>query len=337
MSSDKKKMIYDCSQFETTIDKRQEILKLMAENGFVIIKDILTNDECEEMIDGIWNSFGEITKDLDDPIDRNKPETWRNFLEMEPFHHIYNKYGIVHADFLWKIRQNHNILDLFSLLYDCYPDDLLVSFDGVSVQTPPELFFNNDVMNQKRKKSWYHVDSSFLNKNVECYQSWVTGMDVEEGDFTTAFFIGSHKSFAEFGDRFGIIDKKNFYKLKMPEEREFFEKRHDQVKITCKRGSLIVWDSRLVHTGVEPLPNRPNQNTRMICFLSYGPRTTASSNTLKRRIDIYKKRRATTHWSHMHLQMSPEGKSKKMKTLDTRPIETNLLGWLVGYNQDCVW
>ena len=322
------KIIYDCSKFETTIEKKEEIVSLMAENGFIIIKNILTNDECEEMIDGIWNSFGQITKHLDYPIDRNKQDTWRSFLEMKPIHHIYTQYGIAHADFLWNIRQKQKILNLFSILYDCNPHDLLVSFDGVSVQTPPE-YSNEDV---NRTKCWYHVDSSFSNRNIKCYQSWVTGMDVEVGDFTTAFFIGSHKSFTDFGDRFHIKNPKNFYKLKTKDELKYFEMKHDQVKITCTRGSLVVWDSRLVHAGIGPLPGRANHNTRMICFLSYGPRTTASLKTLKRRIDIYKKRRATTHWSHMHLRMTPEGKSKKLKKLDTRPIETKLLNLLVGYH-----
>ena len=326
----------DCSSYETNIQKPEEIKRLIAENGFVIVKDVLTQEECKMMIDGMWSSFEQITADMEIPINRNREETWKSFKELEATRHIYNQYGISHAEFLWQIRQNENILAIFSLLYHCKPTDLLVSFDGISIQTPPE---------QSRsgwfRKVWYHVDSSFnqKNKDIQSYQSWVTGLDVLPGDFTTGFFVGSHKSFEEFGKRFTIEKKENFYKLQTQEELDFYESKFEPLRISCKRGSLVVWDSRLLHTGMEPMKGRNYENSRMICFLSYSPLSECPMSELKKkqilrkRVKLYKERRATTHWTHACLKTVGEGKTKKgLKKLETRPNETDSLKRLVGFS-----
>ena len=74
--------------------------------------------------------------------------------------------------------------------------DLLVSFDAFSFQMPPEITKRG--WNQNH--TWYHTDQSYTRNNLESIQSWITGLDVEEGDATLAFLEGSnrfHKSFAD--------------------------------------------------------------------------------------------------------------------------------------------
>ena len=322
----------DCSEYETTIDEPDEILRLMTENGFVIVKDVLSPEECDEVIGGVWSSFEKITADLQVPIDRNNSETWKSFEELDAMRYMYNQYGIAHANFLWSVRLNPNILKVFSLLNES--SDLLASFDGISNQVPPEY--------SKRgwhRDCWYHVDASFLKKeDGQChqsYQSWVTARDVLPGDFTTGFFVGSHKSFEDFGKKFNVVRKENFYKLSNKDELRFYEDMYKQIRISCKRGSLVVWDNRLVHTGIQPLKKRKEPNFRTICYLSYGPRSGASKKVLKKRVRLYRNRRATTHWSHVDLRTVPEGKSKLLRKIEEKPNLNNkqeeMLKGLVGF------
>ena len=321
----------DCArEFTTTMENVEEIKRLLDVNGFAIIKDVLNSDECGEIIDGVWDSMEKITADVDVPLNRRDPRTWATIKTQENLRNIYKFHGIVHADFFWKLRQHPKVLRIFSHLYGCRPEELLVSFDGLSMQTPPE-YSNRGWF----RSCWYHVDQSYTRPKRECFQGWITARDVYPGDFTTGFFVGSHKSFGEFGERFGKTNKTDFNKIVTNEEMKFYESRHDQVLITCPAGSLVVWDSRLVHSGFEPRKERQNPSFRTVCFLSYGPRINVSNKYLQKRVKLYENRRATSHWTHKHLKTIPERKSPlepKIKKLESKPNQTKMLKFLVGYN-----
>ena len=319
----------DCAkEFTAELWDYTKIDRLLTENGFVIVKDVLNAEECREIIDGVWDSMEEITSNLEIPLDRNDPKTWKSMKKQANIRNMYKYHGIVHAEFMWKLRQHPNVLNIFSKIYKCQPQNLLASYDGLSMQTPPEYSKTGWF-----RSCWYHVDQSYARPQRECFQGWVTARDIDPGDYTTGFFVGSHKSFKEFGERFGVTNKEDFNKLKTKEQMEFYESRHDQIRVTCPAGSLVVWDSRLLHSGLEPLKGRKNPHYRTICFLSYGPRFNVSNHILKKRQNLYKNRRATSHWSHMNLRTIPEKTppDPRIKKLESKPLETATLRKLVGY------
>ena len=53
------------------------------------------------------------------------------------------------------------------------------------------------------------------------------------------------------------------------DEINFISDRCDMRAIKCPKGSLVVWDSRLVHCGMGVLRDRKNPNFRCINYLSY--------------------------------------------------------------------
>ena len=321
----------DCAEeFTTTLQNTKKIEQLLADNGFVIIRNVLNAAECQEIIDGVWDSMEKITADLEIPLDRNNRQTWASMKKQENIRNMYSQHGIVHAEFFWKLRQHPNILAVFSLLYNCQPKDLLASFDGLCMQTPPEYSTRGRGWYHS---SWYHVDQSYTRPKKECFQSWVTARDVRPNDYTIGFFKGSHKSFREFGEKFGIKKRGDLNKLETPEQMEFYESRHQQIRITCPAGSLVVWDSRLLHSGLEPLRGREKPNFRTVCYLSYGPRHDVRPHILQKRIDLFRKRRATSHWTHVHMRTIPDKPPTESRIwqLQTEPLQTDLLKWLVGF------
>ena len=44
-----------------------------------------------------------------------------------------------HSQFAWDIRQNPNVVSAFAHLWDSKPEDMLSSYDGMSIHLPPEL------------------------------------------------------------------------------------------------------------------------------------------------------------------------------------------------------
>ena len=318
----------DCSEFSINMNNGlDEIKTLMKENGFVIVQNVLSDNECREMIEGMWSSLSKITNYR---FSIEKPNTWNYLKELKPFRNIYVTNGIVHANFIWNLRQNTNVLKIFSTIYDCKIEDLLVSFDGASVHMP-----SGKGNNGNSSRSWYHVDKSFEKKKqkIQCYQSWITGLDVNDEDYTIGFFRGSHHSFDEFGTKFGINNQNNFYKLKTKEEMKFYEDKHDQIRIKCPAGSLVLWDSRVLHSGLVPMKDRKVPNFRAITFLSYGRRCDTNKRTLNRRREIFEKRRATTHWASVDVKMVPEDKNIDVliSKLNDNVNETRLMRSLIGY------
>ena len=55
---------------------------------------------------------------------------------------------------MWDVRQNEKIAEAFSKLYGSKTEDMLTSYDGVSIHLPPEQtgkgFFRNSI--------WFHTD-----------------------------------------------------------------------------------------------------------------------------------------------------------------------------------
>ena len=68
-------------------------------------------------------------------------------------------------------------------------------------------------------------------------------------------------------------------------------------RVTCPKGSLVLWDSRIIHCGVESVRGREKQNFRAVCYVSYGPRAHASAKDLVKKRKAFEDLRMTTHWA----------------------------------------
>ena len=206
---------------------------------------------------------------------------------------LVQQWGVGHAQVSWDLRQKEKIVDIFAHFWECNKEDLLCSFDGLSFNFPPEdtkrgWFKNN---------TWYHADQSFSRQEFECVQSWVTGLDVEDGDATLTVYEGSHKFQKEFTEKFENAKKKHdWYKLNDFEELFYIQKGCRRVNIMCPKGSLVFWDSRTIHCGTEARKNRNNPKFRSVIYLCYQPREKASAAILRKRIKAFKELRTTNHW-----------------------------------------
>ena len=59
---------------------------------------------------------------------------------------------------------------------------------------------------------------------------------------------------------------------------------------------MVLWDSRTIHCGSEPIKGRKKMNMRNIVYICMQPRCLAKPNTLKRRIKAFEENRMSTHW-----------------------------------------
>ena len=266
----------------------KETLKATLEKyGVAIIPSVLDQDECSHLERGVWDYYEHVT---DHKMDRTRPDTWREFYNLLPHHSMLNQHwGVGHAQFAWDARQNAKLVQPFAALWET--DDLIVSFDGSSFHLPPETTNKGWFRN-----SWLHTDQRLCDSSFQCIQSWVTPLEVRTGDATLTCLVGSHKLHGDFAKRFELTElKSDWYKLDGPEEHTFFSE-CEQVCITCPAGSMVFWDSRTIHAGMEALVGRPQPNIRMAIYLCYVPRTRATPKQIEKKRQALKNLRTTSHW-----------------------------------------
>lgn len=284
------KTTYECDKYLCTKETLRETLD---KYGVAIIPNILNDEETEKMVSGIWDFFEHITQEWKKPINRNDKSSWKGIHNLYPMHSMLIQYfSVGQAQVSWDLRQNPKIVDIFAHFWKSKPEDLLVSFDGLSFNMPPEE--TNRGWN--RNNTWYHTDQSFLRPEFECMQTWVTGLDVEDGDATLAFYEGSNKFHQEFAEEFSVTNKQDWYKLNKDEERFYMNRGCEKKKIMCPKGSLVCWDSRTIHCGTEANRGRQNPKHRAVIYLCYQPRINTTQAQLKKKRKAVEEMRSTSHW-----------------------------------------
>ena len=136
------------------------------EYGVAIIPSILVQEEIAAMQIGMFDYLEHITADFETPIDRNKPETFVEFYKLFPNHSmLIQHWQVGHAQFIWNLRQNPKIAEVFASIWKCDKEDLLTSFDGASFHLSAEITKRGAFT-----KKWYHVDQSYTRSGFEAVQ-----------------------------------------------------------------------------------------------------------------------------------------------------------------------
>jgi ectoine hydroxylase-related dioxygenase (phytanoyl-CoA dioxygenase family) len=300
---------------------KENLKETIEKYGVAIIPNILDEKECKNMLDGIWDYFEIITKEWEIPIDRLKDDTWNQIYKLYLLHSMLIQYwNIGQAQVSWDIRQNPKIIEIFTYFWKT--QELLVSFDGLSFNLPPEKTNRG-----WHRKNWFHTDQSFMNNEFKCLQSWVTALDVNEGDATLSFMESSnkyHKEFNEFYKINKIEDKKsddykkykdNWYRLNEEEEKFYIDRGCLYNKIICKKGSLVLWDSRTIHCGVEAIKSREKPNIRAIIYLCYMPKSLYSKSQIEKKKKAFRELRTTNHWGTKLFPKHPRTYGKELPNI----------------------
>jgi len=294
--------------YTTTLENAKEHI---AEKGVAVIPNILTPEEITQSRNEMWSMLSQLTENSDYHIKRDETNSWKHLRKLIPLHSMLLKYwGIGHSQFLWNIRQNENVANVFSHLWETPKENLLVSFDGTSIHMPPEItkfgfYHQND---------WLHTDQSFKPSmhGLKCIQGMVNIYNTNCGDATLKIMEGSNKYHTEFHDHFPYAAEKyktNWCKL-TPEELMFYEDKGCQLhNVIAPAGSIVLWDSRTVHQGMECIKGRQFPSLRTVAYICMTPRNWATPKNIEKKQKTFNERRMTSHWPHI---IKLEGKNPHM-------------------------
>ena len=290
-------------EFERYICTKENLKQTIELYGVAIIPKVLPEIECDVMVNEIWNFFEHITKEWEKPINRNNKDSWREFYKLYPLHSmLVQHWGIGHIQASWNIRQNIKIVEIFAHFWGCTVNDLLVSFDGLSFNLPPEVTKKG----WNKGNTWYHTDQSFTTNDFKCIQSFITGLDINEYDATLSFMEGSNKYHSEFRETYNVTDKSDCYKL-TKDQQAFYDAKGCKIKnIKCPKGSMVFWDSRTIHCGIEADKRRAFPTIRAVIYLCYMPRNICNAVNLKKKQKAFNELRTTSHYP-CKIKLFPKG------------------------------
>ncbi|KAJ3028679.1 hypothetical protein HDV00_010099 [Rhizophlyctis rosea] len=286
----------------------------LAEKGYAVMK-VMDEETATQRFHEFWDWL----ERLGSGIDRTRPETWDKKQNWpDSIFGMLNSYGIGQADFVWKCRTEPNILQAFATIWNVSPKDLLSSFDGACLypspndivpsptsttpptpydptKTPlPPIQGSND-LEDGHIKLWPHADQTPAIPTFLCVQGQlVLRSNLDPADGGLILYPNTHK--INWAERYPDSTNSKTHYYRPPNDVE--ETQPDQAHV-CRvpAGSLILWDSRMIHCNCPPQPEK-SSHTRACTYICMMPRSLASKPVLEERIQLHKKHCTTGHWPH---------------------------------------
>lgn len=235
------------------IEKVIKATKDLEEKGYAIIPGVFSREECDQKIKSMWQHLSEISdgKFLPD----------RDYAKVRTSELLPHKHGIIeswrfnHLSTIREIRRDKRVIAIFALLYGT--DQLTSSIDRVNFKFPGYPYTSIG--------TWPHVDQHASKPDRLYIQSYVTFIECGADSPGNRFYEGSHKIFSEFFAAKRDAKPDEWNRL-TDEERVSLPKRCPLVKPTCEAGSMILWDSRVVH---DPDDGTNFKDGRFVVYLCY--------------------------------------------------------------------
>lgn len=260
----------------------------------VAVVPAVPRDRLPALRDGMWRTFETLT---DGRLRRGDASTYGALFDLFPIHSmLVQHYGVGHAQYVWDVRSSPGVTGAFSRLWGT--DDLITSFDGVSLHLPHEAtkrgFYRGGT------HDWFHCDQRSSRSRLVSIQGVVNLYDVNAGDATTRVLTGSHALHGEYMEHFGVeTGTKDWHKFPAEtaaEHLKFFTDRGcEKACVLARAGDLVLWDSRTMHHGVESQRGRAAANTRAGVYVCMVPRAAAAPAVLTKRKRLFDEMRMTSH------------------------------------------
>src|SRR5574344_1004379 len=110
----------------------------LEKDGVQVVQNIITTEEIKKLQNMMWEWLKFKTKHLLNPVVKNRPETYRSMFELLPKHGmLFQHWDFGHNPLSWYLRQHPKVINEFKKIWNT--DELLTSFDGISVSLPCEI------------------------------------------------------------------------------------------------------------------------------------------------------------------------------------------------------
>lgn len=263
------------------------------EHGYAVVPSAITRDAAAQYQKA---SFDWLKSFDNEALDLSDPSTWTpSNLPYISEINTFNHYGVVHERFMWDIRLEPGVIDIFSKVWNT--DELLVSFDALNITLPRRP-------GHLPRKKWPHVDQSPYREGLQCVQGIVNLSSAGPEDGGLTVYPGTHKLTEKFfRDQTDASSwtRRDFYRYTDEQISWFTAQGYKEHKVVAEPGDLIIWDSRLIHFGAEP--SAASSTIRTVVYVSYAPVSLATDEVLATKRKAFEQWLATTHWPHDNIAL----------------------------------
>eukprot|EP01122_Echinamoeba_exundans_P011570 TRINITY_DN4640_c0_g1_i1.p1 TRINITY_DN4640_c0_g1~~TRINITY_DN4640_c0_g1_i1.p1 ORF type:complete len:414 (-),score=58.34 TRINITY_DN4640_c0_g1_i1:1522-2763(-) len=314
-------------------EEKQKWHNYLKENGYVVIKNVLSPQKVEEVQGKVWDFL----ESLGTGIKRNDKSTWVNANWPNTFSNgIISHYGVGQSEASWTVRVEPRVRQVYETIFGGRRD-LLVSFDGINVFRPPsdggkEKWVTNGL--------WPHLDQNYhmgelFHKQGISVQGAINLLDSGPEDGGFICIPGSNKLFEhifttyEFG---GERNKAARHFVQMRPDHKMWTTDEKLSKLSCVKvsagaGDLILWDSTVIHwnTPVTNLKKKYEGLARCAVYICMAP---AQQVSRPGELEMLRKLRlagvegfqTTSHWPTIHKTANPPrwGRKPPLKPIDLK-------------------
>jgi hypothetical protein len=310
-----------------------ESIKFLDENGYVIIANALTQDQSATALGLLWDYL----EGLGTGIDRTDPATWDDDRWPTAVHGaILPSFGIGHCAAQWFIRSEPNVAKAFAAIWE--DDDLLVSFDGVSLWRPWAL---NPKWKTGAGGTWFHIDQHPIGRpGKQCVQGLVNLLPTSPATGGNVIIPGTHKTFHKIPE---VYEQRI---SRLPTEVDHFRypvedpilKTEKALMCHMEAGDLLLWDSRTIHCSSPSLetPAPSPELMRAASLVCMMPRAKSNERVIAQRKAAVDACISTTNWSDKFinadqfpqiLQVENRAKYQWPPVPELSPTQLKMVGW----------
>lgn len=265
------------------------------ENGYVIFANALSPDEAQHSLTLLWDYL----EGLGTGIDRNNIDSWSDDRWPTSVHGgILPSYGIGHSAAQWFIRDIPKIKASFAQVWDG-DDDLLVSFDGVTIWRP---WTYNESWKTNAGNSWLHIDQHPIGRpGKHCVQGLVNLLPTSPETGGNVIVPRSHRLFEHIPEQYAErLDRihPSIDHFRFPNDDANLVE-NQPIMCHMEAGDLLLWDSRTIHCSAPSLntPSRDDQLLRAASLVCMMPRAKSNAKVIEMRKQAVEKVVSTTNWS----------------------------------------
>lgn len=265
-----------------------EAYKYLEENGYVVIREVLSSEQISIAKDMCWEWIEAITGS---EVRRNDVQSWgEKAWPADKDNGIIRDPSIGQADWLWYIREKPSIKQAFSRIWGT--DRLGVSFDGGNLFRPYAI---NDEW--RTKGGWFHVDQNAkLLPGKCCVQGSVYLKDGTKETGGLTVIPKSHLHHEEFCER----NPAGGHFLPINDQDPVREMQ--SVLVTCRAGDLVLWDSRTVHCNTPGSASTvKDELIRILAYICMQPVAMCAEEGIEeKRKSAYERHVTSSHWVSMY-------------------------------------
>lgn len=278
----------------------EESVAYLRENGYALIRNVLTAEESAHAVDLLWNYL----EGLGTGVARGDPATWGDDRWPINVHGgIIPANGIGQSAPQWYVRSSPRLKASFAAVWGT--DDLVCSFDGMALYRP---WAYDDRWRTRQAGGWFHIDQHPIGRpGLQCVQGVVNLLPMSEATGGNVLIPGSHKLHHRipelYTERLGKIPKAIDH-FRFPPDDTMLQ---SMPAIMChmEPGDLLLFDSRTIHCSSPGRDARKiPQLTRAASLQCMLPRSRSPPEVIARRKDAVKRNESTTNWTDYGLRIA---------------------------------